>query len=148
HSAPGRAGNNSAGASTYRSELSAALSASLRNELLREIEALNSNDDAALWAQQRLDAKNTLSAADAEHVGQVFQARLLKFVTAPGSESVPDKPEPSVRGRGRSNQRRRAAVVDKTVLALPTPRRIRDREHVKFVAKQPCLVCGRRPADA
>jgi hypothetical protein len=31
---------------------------------------------------------------------------------------------------------------------LPAPRRIRDREHVKLVAKQPCLVCGRRPADA
>jgi hypothetical protein len=31
---------------------------------------------------------------------------------------------------------------------LPTPRRIRDREHVKSVAKQPCLVCGRRAADA
>jgi len=28
------------------------------------------------------------------------------------------------------------------------PRRIRDREHVKSVAKQACLVCGRRPADA
>jgi hypothetical protein len=34
------------------------------------------------------------------------------------------------------------------VLALPAPRRIRDREHVKAVAKQPCLVCGRHPADA
>jgi len=34
------------------------------------------------------------------------------------------------------------------VLALPAPRRIRDRDHVKSVAKQPCLVCGRRPADA
>jgi hypothetical protein len=33
-------------------------------------------------------------------------------------------------------------------LALPTSRRIRDRDHVKSVAKQPCLVCGRRPADA
>jgi len=135
-------------ASTYRSELSAALSASLRSELLREIEVLNSNDDAALWAQQRLDAKNTLSAGDAERVEQAFQARLLKFVTAPGGESVPDEPEPSVRGRGRSIQRRRAAVVDKPVLALPTPRRIHDREHVKSVAKQACLVCGRCPADA
>src|SRR5436309_6495543 len=25
---------------------------------------------------------------------------------------------------------------------------MRDRDHVKSVAKQPCLVCGRRPADA
>jgi hypothetical protein len=49
HKAPARAGSNSTGASTYRSELSAALSTSLRNELLREIEALNLNDDAALW---------------------------------------------------------------------------------------------------
>ena len=31
---------------------------------------------------------------------------------------------------------------------MPTSRRIRDRDHVKSVAKQPCLVCGRRPADA
>jgi len=31
---------------------------------------------------------------------------------------------------------------------LPEPRRVRDREHVKSVAKEPCLVCGRRPADA
>jgi hypothetical protein len=33
-------------------------------------------------------------------------------------------------------------------LVLPTHRRIRDREHVKSVAKEPCLVCGRRPTDA
>lgn len=39
-------------------------------------------------------------------------------------------------------------MIDKTVLALPAPRRIRDRDHVKSVAKKPCLVCGRRPADA
>ena len=39
-------------------------------------------------------------------------------------------------------------TIDKSVLALPEPRRIRDRDHVRFVAKQPCLICGRRPADA
>src|SRR5207248_5427769 len=27
-------------------------------------------------------------------------------------------------------------------------RRIRDRDHVRYVAQQPCLICGRRPADA
>ena len=48
----------------------------------------------------------------------------------------------------RPRTRRRSAVIDKTVLALPAPRRIRDRDHVKLIAKQPCLVCGRRPADA
>jgi len=32
-------------------------------------------------------------------------------------------------------------------LAHPEPRRFRDKNHVKFVAKQPCLICGRRPSD-
>ena len=49
--------------------------------------------------------------------------------------------------RKRSRQRSQVAI-DKTVLALAGPRRIRDRDHVKSVPKQPCLVCGRRPADA
>jgi hypothetical protein len=31
---------------------------------------------------------------------------------------------------------------------LPALRRIRDRDHVESLAKQPCLICGRRPADA
>ena len=49
----------------------------------------------------------------------------------------------------RSDQRRRAAGVDKSLLATaPRGFRIRARDHVKSVAKEPCLVCGRRPADA
>ena len=34
------------------------------------------------------------------------------------------------------------------MLALPEPRRVRDREHVRHVTQQPCLICGRRPSDA
>ena len=37
--------------------------------------------------------------------------------------------------------------VDKSALAFPEPRRVRDREHLKFVATQPCLICGRSPCD-
>jgi hypothetical protein len=39
------------------------------------------------------------------------------------------------------------AGIDKSVLALATPRRYRDREHLRHVAQQPCLVCGRKPSD-
>jgi hypothetical protein len=38
--------------------------------------------------------------------------------------------------------------IDKSQLPHPEPRRVRDKEHVKFVAQRPCLICGRRPADA
>ena len=37
--------------------------------------------------------------------------------------------------------------IDRADLAFPEPRRIRDKEHRRFVAKQPCLICGRRPSD-
>jgi len=45
-------------------------------------------------------------------------------------------------------KRRQRNVIDKSVLALPEPRRIRDREHVRYVIQQSCLICGRRPSDA
>jgi hypothetical protein len=37
--------------------------------------------------------------------------------------------------------------IDKSVLALPEPKRRRDKAHLRFVAAQPCLVCGRHPSD-
>lgn len=35
-----------------------------------------------------------------------------------------------------------------SALAAPKDRRLRSKEHLAFVGKQPCLVCGRRPAHA
>ena len=40
------------------------------------------------------------------------------------------------------------AKIEKNELTISEPRRHRDKGHLKFVASQPCLVCGRRPADA
>jgi DNA recombination protein Rad52 len=40
------------------------------------------------------------------------------------------------------------APVDKSVLTLSEPKRRRDRHHLRFVASQPCLVCGRTPSQA
>jgi hypothetical protein len=128
-----------------KSDLSLALSASLRDELLHEIESLNADDEAALWARRRANAKNSLNAADAEQVEQAFRGRLATIANEPTNGSAT---EASPRHRGGPRKRRRRAVVEKSVLALPNSRRIRDRDHVKSVAKQACLVCGRRPADA
>ena len=38
--------------------------------------------------------------------------------------------------------------IDKSVLALNEPTRIRDQAHLKFVAAKPCLICGRNRAQA
>jgi hypothetical protein len=129
-----------AGSTPSRSMLEPEASATLREQLTVELKDISSAEEAANWAHRVIGAKNTLTAADAERVEQNFQVRLTSI--AGGQEDNPQAHRPDRR------KRRGISVVDKSLLALPTPRRIRDREHVKAVAKQPCLVCGRRPADA
>jgi hypothetical protein len=37
--------------------------------------------------------------------------------------------------------------IDKTVLTIAEPKRFSHKAHLKFVASQPCLICGRQPSD-
>jgi hypothetical protein len=137
----GRARANKFNSPPAASELSAALSASFRTELLREIECLGAADDAALWAQRRLPAKNQLSATDAQQVEQAFAAK-LSVIQAQSAKSDDVLSEQSL-----AEQTSAATQINKSVLAFPEPRRVRDRDHIRHVIKQPCLVCGRRPSD-
>jgi hypothetical protein len=122
--------------------LEPAASAILRERLISELSAIGSSEEAANWAHRVLGLKNTLSVADSEHVEQAFRSKLATFgtaiISADAAEARADRPK----------KRSKDSAIDKTFLALPTPRRIRDREHVKSVARQPCLICGRHPADA
>jgi hypothetical protein len=146
-SAQRRSGNQRVKAvpAASKPKLDAEASAALREQLIAELKTIISAEAAAIWAHQAMGAKNSLNVIDAEGVEQAFQALLARF-TASAEGSIEPK---QVAGRpDQKRKRRRTSVIDKSVLALPAPRRIRDREHVKSVAKQACLVCGRRPADA
>jgi ERF superfamily len=124
-------------------------SASLRDQLAAELKDPSSAEDAAIWAQRVLAAKSTLTIGDAECVEQAFQARLASIVTGPADDQpMPQEAQSSFPRADRGKKRRRAAVIDKSALSLPASRRIRNRDHVRLVAKQPCLICGRCPADA
>jgi hypothetical protein len=129
----------------------------LRDRLIAEVHALGSSGDAAIWAQKILTEKNTLIAEDAQVLDEAFQARLDALgVDGDGIDSskaeertlaspTPREPnEPAAKPK----LRRRPRAIDKSVLAMPEPRRARDRDHVRFVAQHPCLICERRPADA
>jgi len=115
-------------------------SAELRERLLAEIADLDSGDAAALWAHRSLPNKNRLLAADAQRIEGTFQAKLATFATT-GAEMPEVQP-------GKLENPPRSKKIDKGALALSEPRRVRDRDHVKYVAKQPCLICGRRSSDA
>ena len=41
-----------------------------------------------------------------------------------------------------------AVKIDKSVLPIGEPRRIRSKEHLRYVASQPCVICGRSPSYA
>jgi hypothetical protein len=115
----------------------------LRDQLIAQSKALNSAEEAADWAHRVLASKNSLLVTHAEQVELAFQLKLSTFMT--DQPTIAEKPKAPRRGRKGRDQ---ATSVNKTVLTFPVLRRMRDREHVKSVAKQPCLVCGRRPADA
>ena len=70
----------------------------------------------------------------------------------PSNKSLRNSRGPDVVGRRRKARSRKSArptdqSIDKSELSHPEPRRLRDREHVRFVTKQPCLICGRTPSD-
>ena len=129
------------GSAWPQSELSVRLSASLRAELMREMEGLSTADDAALWAQRRLTAKSQLSAADAQQVEEAFAAKLAAI---PAQGAKADDATTEFRDQILAEK---TSSIDKGVLVFPEPRRIRDRDHIRHVIKQPCLICGRRPSD-
>jgi hypothetical protein len=133
-------------------ELVAEQSAAICDRLLGEVAVLSSADAAASWAQEAIRAKNGLTASDAKRVEEAFAARLADLAagdaqiapvgepaSAPAATALPATPvapeSPALTG------------IDKSVLAVAEPRRHRDKEHLRFVAKQACLVCGRKHSD-
>jgi hypothetical protein len=131
--------------------LSPEASAELRDRLLGGLNELASGDNAALWAHRSLPEKNKLTTADAQRVEQAFKAKLtaLASMAEPHTsrqteqQSKPHKSKPAPPRKGRWQPK----GIDKSTLHLAEPRRVRDREHVRYVAKQPCLICGRNPSD-
>jgi hypothetical protein len=122
-------------------------SAALRDQLTAQLQGLKSSDEAAHWAHRVISIKNTLTTEDAEHIEQAFQLKIATFAERTTDElNVASDPEASLTKRRK--KRCRSIAINKSLLMVSAARRIRDREHVKLVAKQACLICGRRPTDA
>lgn len=137
-------------------------SAELRERLVADIGQLQSSDEAADWVHRNLAAKNTMLAADADAVEAGFRERLagiefastareedprsamagepLSLIGKPFLAPADDTAAPPIILPGAVGPRRRR-VAAKTI-------RLRDKEHCKFVASQPCVICGRMPTEA
>ena len=166
------AGNGRAGSGFQRPQTAAVhqpilapdKSAWLRDAMLAEIESITSSTAAAAWAATMLRSKNTLTADDARSVEVAFEAKLAgsaselaadisagltadtaalepmpDVVRADSHGAVPDvgAAPPAVTIAGSLNDRK---PIPKTV-------RHRNKEHLKFVGTQPCLICAKQPSD-
>jgi hypothetical protein len=130
--------------------LDSTASAQLRDQMLEELNKIDSEDEAAKWAQRRLAEKNKLVASDAKQIEERFRAKLSSFVMHHAERVSEQENNSQTRGSKNvqsSKRKLRATFIDKSVLMHPEPRRVRDREHVRFIARQTCLVCGRHPCD-
>jgi DNA recombination protein Rad52 len=65
---------------------------------------------------------------------------------APSGENHESTVAPSLPAALRATELR--MPVDKSALSFGEPRRVRNKEHLRHVAAQPCLLCGALPADA
>ena len=148
-----------------RVTLNAEDSAAQRDRLVADLDRLQSPDEAADWVHRNLSVKNTLTIADADCVEARFRDQLatIEALCQPADEpsgSVLEKPEPAGTGEAQSIaesiewpaptapvivpervRTRRRSVAPKTI-------RLRDKLHCKYVAMQPCVVCGRIPSEA
>jgi hypothetical protein len=90
----------------------------------------------------------TLTTAKGHHYADVlaryyerqrFQFKAASAVQEPEEVRVPDSS---------TEQAKPETLVDKSELTIGVPKRIRDEDHLRFVASQACLICGRTPAQA
>ena len=103
----------------------------------------------ALYSDRRRQARQTEEAAAAQggapapsHSNGTGRA-IPKAALQPGGAAVRHGTLPAqVDGPGLR------ARIDKSELVLGEPRRIRDKDHLRYIASQPCVVCGRVPGDA
>jgi YqaJ-like viral recombinase domain len=123
----------------------------LREKLLLEIGSISSPDVAAAWAREALAAKNSLTATDATLVEDGFERRLSELSP---SEIISNDRHSEIQvaaahegAFAEPTDPGQMMGIDKSALVVAAPRRYRNREHLRSVAKQPCLICGRRPSD-
>jgi hypothetical protein len=131
-------------------------SAALRDRLLSEIAGLASQDSATTWAGEALPAKNTLTAGDAKLVEDAFEQKLSQLLASavetiePPVIKAPPAPVEGSEGIDTVNtaNQLKPKGIDKSLLAMSAPRRYRNKEHLRYVTLQPCLLCARKPSDA
>ena len=120
--------------------MSWALKAAETDATKRALATFGNSFGLALYDREQLHVKKRTQGTSGP--SEAGPARRLANGTAPSaSESslsgLDPHPSPSLPAR-----------IDKSVPTISEQKRIRSKEHLRFVAQQPCLICGRAPSQA
>ncbi len=80
----------------------------------------------------------------ADLLAQYYERQRHQFKAASAAQGTEEVSVPD----SSSAQAIPETIVDKSELTIGVPKRIRDEDHLRFVASQACLICGRKPAHA
>jgi ERF superfamily len=140
----------------------------VKDRLCGETAALDSVDAAVEWATRSISSKNNLTAEDAAAVEgafrermQVLQPEIYSLTSSGAAPSPPPGPEDKtdeleVHSRTLVAPTRGPRPTKASALRIrtevggpsPKPRRSRNKDHLRFISRQPCMVCGRQPCEA
>jgi hypothetical protein len=109
-----------------------------------------------MWAREALPDKNRLLASDAKLVEGAFEQKVAEFASSESAEALAADAAEGTAGHSTGADKAlpnedsglaKPDGIDKSILAIATPRRYRNRAHLRYVAQQPCLICGRKQSD-
>ena len=135
-------------------------SAELREQLLRQLAALQASEGLLAWAKAAIPLKNTLLEPDARLVEAAYRSKLEDAARA--AARTADQQPGLERAQGLAPEALGAAAADAEAALEPSlapareaglahpkePPRKRSKAHLLFVCGQPCLVCQQTPCDA
>jgi hypothetical protein len=127
------------------SEFAAALRTAMSEA--RDIEML-----FALWEQNVETVRAINRSLGQQHIQQSaiapqLVAHLKQCAVALANNTRPTQTN-STQSTSTQQSKGAAVKIDKSVLPIGQPRRIRSKDHLRYVASQPCAVCGRTPSHA
>ena len=127
--------------------------AELRNAMdnAKDIEALfavwEQNVETVRALNRHLRSRAPVSVALAQDLVAHLKACAVSLAQ-PVDKADASRVEPSALSNGQCASKAPHLKVDKSTLRFGEPKRIRSKEHLRFVAQKPCLICGRKPSQA
>ena len=98
--------------------------------------------ERALTSEASAIARSTEGSKHAQPV-QRWDGREPRSFAPVEPPHTADRPE----GWGGGIRSNSPTGIDKSLLEIAEPKRHRNKEHLRFVARQPCLICARTPSD-